>query len=248
MGCGVVLVVRSLGKSTTILVVLVVRVSWLFVVARDLLDNLFVRWLSSCSGPGQPDDQRTTRLSDNRWTTKLTGPKQPGRPKNQTQLTQTDLTQVRLQKGVWRNGRASDSRSKNWECESLCPQTSARAPVVIWSFIIRVRCSASLSTVDWQPGITSTWNNTIENGGGESMSGVSGSRGFNVTRKYAKQSTFARYVRAGAQQGDPQRTSSKRVDTTTRKREVLAPAERKTTSSDGVGAGNVVASRSREML
>ena len=32
-------------------------------------------------------------------------------------------------KGVWRNGSASDSRSEGWEFESLCPQTLQRGSI-----------------------------------------------------------------------------------------------------------------------
>ena len=43
-------------------------------------------------------------------------------------------------KGVWRNGSASDSRSKDWEFESLCPHAASVPPVVfcrpMWSPLI----------------------------------------------------------------------------------------------------------------
>ena len=62
------------------------------------------------------------------------------------------LYRAKFNKGVWRNGSASDSRSEGWEFESLCPQPVS-APQHLASRTQRARVGVTASL--WHTGSAS---------------------------------------------------------------------------------------------
>ena len=93
-------------------------------------NNVLAHWYACCGAP----KQTTEPMGEGTWMKARAGPKHYSNlnvwfhitkpcPLGHTSLP-IQQSMMWRQKGVWRNGSASDSRSEGWEFESLCPHIS----------------------------------------------------------------------------------------------------------------------------